>query len=304
MVVPTEEPVRAAGVVLLRGSAPDREVLVVHRPHRADWSLPKGKLDPGEHVLLAAVRECDEETGTVPVLGPPLERQEYAEMGRPKVVDYWAARPATDEGFTPDDEIDEVRWVPVAQAAGLLTYERDAMLVADADRLPDTSPLIVLRHAQALKRHDFHGRDDARRPLTGKGRSQAKQLIPLLAAYGVSVVHSSGSVRCHETVRRFAESIGVRVLHEPSMSEEGHEKRPKAVGRRILALATEPEPMVVCSHRPVLPAILDALADIDGADSEHPDLDPKLPPAGFVVLHRAFDAVGHVRVVAVERHAP
>lgn len=297
-----EDGVRAAGVVLLRGPVADREVLVVHRPHRADWSLPKGKLDPGEHVLLAAVRECDEETGTVPVLGPPLARQEYAEMGRPKVVDYWAARPGTDEGFTPDDEIDEARWVPVAQASGLLTYERDATLVTAADALPDTSPLIVLRHAQALKRHDFHGHDDARRPLTGKGRSQAKQLIPLLSAYGVTTVHSSGSVRCHETVRRFAEGVGVPVLHEPSMSEEGHDKRPKAAGRRILALVTEPAPLVVCSHRPVLPALMDAICDVDGVDAEDPALDPKLPPAGFVVLHRAFDEAGHVRVVGTERH--
>jgi 8-oxo-(d)GTP phosphatase len=297
-----EATVQAAGVVMLRDGPYGTEVLAVHRPHRVDWSLPKGKLDPGEHVVVAAVRECDEETGLVPVLGPPLERRTYLSLGRSKTVDYWAARPGTDEGFTPDEEIDEIRWIPAWQTASLLTYARDVELVERALMLPQTSPLIVLRHAQALKRHDFHGHVDARRPLTGRGRSQAKQLVPLLSAYGVTVVHSSDSVRCHETVRRYAESVQVPVLHEPSMSEEGHEKRPKAARKRILALAMEPQPMVVCSHRPVLPALLDALGDLDGADPDDPLLDPKLPPAGFVVLHRAFDEDGSLRVVAAERH--
>jgi 8-oxo-(d)GTP phosphatase len=160
----------------------------------------------------------------------------------------------------------------------------------------------VLRHAQALKRHDFHGHNDARRPLTGRGRSQAKQLIPLLTAYGIRSIHSSDSVRCHETVRRYAETQNATVLHEPGMSEEGHEKRPKVAEKRILALVTDPEPMVVCSHRPVLPALLRALSGVAGVSDDDPAMDPKLPPAGFVVLHRAFDEDGQVRVVATERH--
>ena len=90
-------PIRAAGVVLLRGSQGRYETLVVHRPHRSDWSLPKGKIDMGEHVIAAAIRECDEETGVQAVLGPRLPTQEYEALGMPKVVDYWSARVDTEE---------------------------------------------------------------------------------------------------------------------------------------------------------------------------------------------------------------
>ncbi|MDV7397144.1 histidine phosphatase family protein, partial [Arthrospira platensis SPKY1] len=115
-----------------------------------------------------------------------------------------------------DDEVDEVRWVAVDEAAAMLTYPRDADIVRQAVSLPPTSPLILLRHTQALKRSDFTGTDDTQRPLSGKGRSQAKALVPLLGAYAIDQVHSSDSVRCSETVRRYAKSIGVPIHAEPT----------------------------------------------------------------------------------------
>ena len=295
-------PVHAAGVVLLREGDQGPEVAVIHRALRQDWSLPKGKVDPGEHVLTAAVRECDEETGLVPVLGVPLPRQEYIALGLPKVVDYWAARVARDEGFFPDDEVDEVAWMSPAQARGHLTYPRDADLIDLACGLPSTSPLILLRHAQALKRADFKGSDDALRPLSGRGRTQAKALVPLLAAYGIEAVHSSDSTRCYETVRRFAKSIDASVEDEPSLSEAGFLERPKRAAKRMRALLADPRPLVVCSHRPVLPTLVEAIA---GLRITGPcDLDPALPPGGFLVVHRTFTADGAPEVLAVERHIP
>jgi 8-oxo-dGTP pyrophosphatase MutT (NUDIX family) len=83
----SEPVIRAAGVVLTRGAGSGMQTLVLHRPLRRDWSLPKGKLDPGEQILNCAVRECDEETGVVPALRVPLGRQQYIVMGRSKVVD-------------------------------------------------------------------------------------------------------------------------------------------------------------------------------------------------------------------------
>ena len=103
--------VRASGVVVVRDTGHGPEVVVIHRDLRADWSLPKGKLEPGEHPLTAAVRECDEETGIVPILGPPLPRQEYVALGSPKIVDYWSARVGGDEGFAPDEEVAEILWL-------------------------------------------------------------------------------------------------------------------------------------------------------------------------------------------------
>ncbi|HBJ72818.1 MAG TPA: hypothetical protein DDY88_03715, partial [Actinobacteria bacterium] len=89
------------------------------------------------------------ETGVQAVLGPRLPTQQYEALGIPKIVDYWAARVASEEDFLPDDEIDEIRWMPIAHARQLLTYEHDADLVEQSATLPPTFPLIVLRHAQA-----------------------------------------------------------------------------------------------------------------------------------------------------------
>ena len=294
-------PVRAAGVVVVRPGISGPEVAVIHRGLRADWSLPKGKVEPGEHTVVTAVRECDEETGIVPVLGPPLTQQEYVALGSPKVVDYWAAHVGSDEGFAPDDEVDEVVWLPADEAAARLTYPRDADLVREAVALPPSSPLILLRHTQALKRADFKGKIDAERPLSGKGRSQAKALVPLLAAYGIEKVHSSDATRCRETVKRYAQSIDADIRLEPALSEESYVERPKRAARRMSELLLDPAPMVVCSHRPVMPALVEAIA---GLRITGPfDLDPKLPPGGFLVVHRHFleDAEEPI-VLAVERH--
>ena len=297
-----DDPIRAAGVVLMREGPAEAEVALIHRSLRSDWSLPKGKVDPGEHVVVAAVRECDEETGLVPVLGAPLPRQKYLALGQPKVVDYWAARVARDEGFSPDDEVDEVRWVPVDEAVARLTYPRDADLVRLAVDLPTTTPLILLRHAKAMKRSDFKGSDDAERPLSGFGRTQAKALVPLLQAYGPEAVYTSDATRCRETVRRFAKSIDADVVEEPALSEEEYNEHPKRAAKTLRSLMADPTPMVVCSHRPVLPTLVEVIAGMRITGSA--DLDPALPPGGFLVVHRAFTGSDEPTVVAVERHLP
>jgi len=295
------DPVRAAGVVVLRHSDAGPEVAVIHRNLRADWSLPKGKVEPGEHPVVAAVRECDEESGIVPILGLPLPRQEYVALGLPKVVDYWVARVGAEEGFSPDDEVDEVMWLPPDEAADRMTYPRDGELIRTAAQTPPTSPLILLRHTQAMKRADFKGGRDAERPLSGKGRSQAKALVPMLAAYGIESVHSSDSMRCRETVKRYAKSIDSSVELEPALSEEAHAERPKRAARRMQELLAEPTPLVVCSHRPVLPTLLEAIAGLRISGPR--DLEPKLPPGGFLVVHRHFVADrAEPEVLAIERH--
>ena len=117
--------VRAAGGVVWRRHGGAVEILVVHRPKYDDWSLPKGKLDRGETYLRAAIREVREETGFTCEIGPELVRSHYTDgKGRPKVVRYWAMQ-AIDGSFAVNDEVDEIRWLPVARASELLTYERD-----------------------------------------------------------------------------------------------------------------------------------------------------------------------------------
>ena len=115
-------PVEAAGGVLRDD---DGRILLVHRPRYDDWTLPKGKLDPGETFEQAALREVHEETGLWCTLGPELATTEYRDnKGRPKVVRYWLM--SVDGGeFESNDEVDEVCWLPLAEAVEALTYDRD-----------------------------------------------------------------------------------------------------------------------------------------------------------------------------------
>jgi 8-oxo-dGTP pyrophosphatase MutT (NUDIX family) len=121
--------VEAAGGVLVRETEDGPEVAVVHRPRYDDWSLPKGKLRAGEAWESAALREVEEETGIRGDLAEELSPAHYRDRkGRRKLVRWWLMRPLEGE-FTPNDEVDELRWLPPDEAAGLLDYEHDRELV-------------------------------------------------------------------------------------------------------------------------------------------------------------------------------
>ena len=122
--------VEAAGGVVVRDSEAGTEVCVVHRPRYGDWSFPKGKLDPGESFEEAVLREVEEETGLRCTLEAELPSTEYRDSkDRPKIVRYWQMEVDEDPGFEPNDEVDELRWLPMAEAAELLTYDRDRGLL-------------------------------------------------------------------------------------------------------------------------------------------------------------------------------
>lgn len=121
--------IRAAGGLVVR----DGDVLLVHRPTYDDWTFPKGKADHGEADEICALREVAEETGLRCTLGDELSSTEYVDArGRPKRVRWWRMTPIADDGFSPNDEIDEVRWVRREEASRLLTYERDRVLLEEA----------------------------------------------------------------------------------------------------------------------------------------------------------------------------
>jgi 8-oxo-dGTP diphosphatase len=275
----------AAGAVITRRGG--REVLLVHRPKYDDWSFPKGKQDPGEHVLTTATREIQEETGLIVRLGRPLPPQYYeVAAGRSKVVNYWVARlaePATT--FVPNSEVDEIRWLTPSAAAQRLSY-LDDVEVLDAFRTQPkrTSALVILRHATAQKRTAWSA-PDTERPLSRLGRFEAETLVDALAAYGVTEVHSSPSERCTQTVTPYAGEIGVEVINHPEISEE--QESIGGVKSLLDGLMASSRSAVVCSHRPVLPEFFAHL----GVQEE------PLAPAEFVVCHHRKR-----RIVAVERH--
>lgn len=279
----------AAGAVVLRKRGNDTEVLLVHRPKYDDWAFPKGKQDPGEHVTVTAVREVAEETGLTVRLGVPLLPQVYAVSGgREKKVHYWVGHVVGDDdvsGWKPTSEIDQVAWVKVKLAARMLTYLDDREQLAEALGLPRRSrTLVVIRHGRAMGRKSWT-KADSLRPLTRVGKLQAQAVIGLLSAYGVQRVISSTSTRCMQTVQPFATHIDHAVEGWATLSEE--DATNDGVTQAAGQLLKTKTPVVVCSHRPVLPQLLREL----GADEE------PLAPSELVVIHHRKGTV-----LKAERH--
>jgi len=285
------EQILAAGALVWRRAAGGTEVLLVHRPRYDDWSLPKGKREPDEHLLITAVREVFEETSVRPVLGPRLPTAEYLAGGRPKRVDYWSA--VSLDVAAASHEIDAVSWVPVAQAAGQLSYPHDAVVLA-ALRPRPTVPLILLRHASAGRRPD-HAGNDALRPLDTQGIGEARQLAGLLACFAPTArVLSSPALRCTDTVQPYAAGFGgsveaedaLAVPHRSADSPISRTSGGDSLGPLIRDLVAAGRPAVVCLHRENTPQALAAACAALGAPSAVPG-DPVLPKGGFWVVHAA-----------------
>lgn len=253
----------AAGGVLWRPGPTDAEFLLVHRPKYDDWSLPKGKLEPGERPVRAAVREVQEETGLSPVLGRRLGIQEYALGEDRKTVDYWAMTPGPG-AFSASAEVDSVEWLPLSAALARLSYERDREFVASFAAAPaPTATVVLVRHAKAGSRSKWSG-EDALRPLDAVGRKQADGLRHTLRWFGPSAVYSAEPVRCVETVAPLAADLGLPVRPDPALSEDRYAEDPSAALKAVLTAAAAGGTTVLCSQGGVIPHVLAALAAESG----------------------------------------
>jgi 8-oxo-dGTP pyrophosphatase MutT (NUDIX family) len=139
---PQTDVVQAAGGLVVRRQGGQLEIAVVHRPVQHDWSFPKGKLEPGETLDLAALREVHEETGMTCDLLRFIGHTEYVDRkGRPKTVAYWIMA-ATGGLFRPNDEVDELRWMDLGEASQKLSYPRDRELIAVLMAADQVEPVI------------------------------------------------------------------------------------------------------------------------------------------------------------------
>ena len=231
-------PVLAAGALVWRLKNDKLQVLVVHRPRYDDWSFPKGKAEPGESMVLTAIREVAEETGRQIVLGRYLGKaRRRLVSGRKKRTLYWAAQVLPEAGpgkglraaVKPASkrEIDKVRWWKVKKAARKLTHADDKRLLA---RLVDwyesgqlqVRSLVLVRHAKAVSRATWgYGiNSELTRPLVmGRGQAQARDVAALLSAYGVGQLVSSPWRRCVDTLAPYAHGCGLDLRSDEAFTE-------------------------------------------------------------------------------------
>jgi 8-oxo-(d)GTP phosphatase len=260
-------PIQAAGGVVWRlADNEDRatvEVAIIHRPRYDDWSIPKGKLAPGETLLEGALREVYEETGYRVQPGRSLGEVRYLKKSggrtREKVVHYWAMR-AIAGGFSPSPEVDELRWLPIAEARELVTRATDREVLERFSRRPAlTGSVLLLRHGSAASRSKWNG-DDALRPLDEEGEAQADELVRLLSRFGVEEIVSADYVRCVQTVRPLSEAIGVPVREERLLSERGFPGHEVEAVELVRNLGRPGGAVVACTQRQVIPEIVARLA--------------------------------------------
>ena len=294
--------VEAAGGVLWRGDPASPEVALVHRPRYGDWSLPKGKLDPGEDPLLGALREIAEETGFVARPGRRVGSLRYDTAEGRKRVRYWACE-AVGGAFEANREVDELWWGPLSAASDWLAPDHDRRILelfaADTRR---TRPLVVVRHASAGDKKGWDG-PDAERPLDADGAARAETVAALLSAYGVQRAGSADVVRCEQTLAPYARAAGVEVRTMPGTTAGCFEADPERGTAEVAALLDGPGASdgsggaAWCGQREVIRDLVGRLAAGLGGKAED--------AAGLTALSKGALAVLHLDdrsgLVALER---
>ena len=274
--------IQAAGAVLWRKSDTSQlEIAVIHRPRYDDWSLPKGKVESGESHISAGYREIQEETGYESTFGPEIGTVVYKLEGAPKEVRYWAAAATVKTGTPNPQEVDEVLWLEPKKAKEKLSNKDDRAIVDFFLEFGvDTFPIILLRHAKALKRTEWDG-DDGDRPLEHRGQLQAKRLLPIYLPYGISEVHTSDALRCIETIDLMTRLIEKTAIFSADLSEYGYAKDKEAPLDYVQDLMDRGISAIVCSHNPIIPKVVKKLV----GKKYFKSMDRELEPAQAIVLH-------------------
>jgi 8-oxo-dGTP diphosphatase len=256
--------VLAAGGVLWRGEpttpGPEREIAVVHRPKYDDWSLPKGKVDDGEQLIVTARREVCEETGAEAHCGQVVGEQRYRVAAGPKYVRYWAMRYAGGD-FAAQEEVDELRWLPLKRALRTLSYDHDRQLAQRfADTPAATATILLIRHGKAGSKKRWKG-DDALRPLDAEGKESARRIATVAPCYGPARILAADLVRCADTVRGVSVETGVALDLEPRLTGAKYAADPQATIDLVRELVARGGTSVLCSQGEVIPDLMQRLAE-------------------------------------------
>lgn len=299
----------AAGAIPWRIVDGKVQVLLIHRPKYDDWSWPKGKLDPGESIAECAVREVREEIGLRITLGLPLSATAYTVKQKSKVVYYWAAKTDPQTSIDPDGaECDDTRWVSAKKAAQLLTNPTDAQPLVDLvkahkDGTLDALPVLIVRHAKAKPRGNWT-RAEGERPLAATGRRQAQAVSRMLEAWQPANIASSPWLRCVQTFAPYATLHAMKMKNLRSLTEHAATRHPERARRAVQKLFDKYRSQAICTHRPVLPFVLEVLADNSSAElvKSLPKDDPYLEPGSLIVAQQVQGA--KQRIVSFEIHNP
>ncbi|WP_035780613.1 NUDIX hydrolase [Arthrobacter sp. H14] len=300
--------VRAAGALCWRSRRGELQLLVIHRPRYDDWSWPKGKLDDGETLPEAAVREVAEEVGIRIKLGIPLPSIQYKVNSGMKEVLYWAAHVDEQEPLPDDHEVDQAEWVSPDKARELLSNPSDidplnALVEAFEEGHLPTWPIILLRHAKAKPRSSWT-LAEGDRTLVASGQRQAKAVGRLLNAWGPKRALTSPWVRCVQTLKPYAKIANPKIKQIDALTEASHKRQPKKARAVAEGVFEKRKPVIICTHRPVLPTLLEVFApkmsDEDAA--KLPTSDPYLSPGEIIILH--VSALDNQRIVSVEQVKP
>lgn len=295
-----KKPVLAAGTVCFRRVSDENGerimVLLVHRTKQRDVSFPKGKLDPGESMPQAAVRETLEETGLAVSLGTNLGVIAYTlPDDREKMVQYWVAEVSEAavhaSTFRPNGEISALEWVALEEVNDRLSYKADRKLfkvftrLAERDAI-DTFSVILLRHAKAEPRSEAWPIDHLR-PLAEAGENQAETLVPMLESFGPKRIYSSTAERCMRTVTPLSEHMEKKIRDREGLSQDAWDAGDTNELRRIVGkVVRRRKSAVLCTHRPVLPDVARELALATGSlPGDYLREAAELPPGGFSVFH-------------------
>ena len=278
------EAISAAGAVVWRKHKDNfTEVAIIHRPKYDDWSFPKGKIEVGESLISCAHREVLEETNLQTEFGPHLGQVEYFTPDGLKKVTYWSAKVIAEKPFRTNSEVDQLKWIPITKVIEVLTNETDKEIFDKFVKVKfNSKPFILLRHAKAITRDEWQGEDDDR-PLSSSGQNQAMRLLSTYQVFNIDQIHSSDAVRCYDTVKSMAKGLDIKLEVSSKLSENTYKKDKEKAFDYVSELIKEDKSILICSHNPILPKMLNKLTKKSEIEAD----EDKLSPADGWVIHRS-----------------